>query len=102
RSVSPSHLPSSPTRRSSDLDAPSPAVLQPPDRCESGDEGFLGVADRTGAYGQSTGVQYLHVFGLPREWRIRGLVVTLPPFGHLRSEEHTSELQSPDHLVCRL
>src|SRR5258708_18512501 len=24
-------------------------------------------------------------------------------FGHhLRSEEHTSELQSPDHLVCRL
>src|SRR5258708_14193429 len=24
----------------------------------------------------------------------------LPP--HTRSEEHTSELQSPDHLVCRL
>src|SRR5258708_20116525 len=23
-------------------------------------------------------------------------------FGHVRSEEHTSELQSPDHLVCRL
>src|SRR5438552_12450538 len=22
--------------------------------------------------------------------------------GHTRSEEHTSELQSPDHLVCRL
>src|SRR5258708_9373986 len=22
--------------------------------------------------------------------------------GHCRSEEHTSELQSPDHLVCRL
>src|SRR5258708_9162338 len=22
--------------------------------------------------------------------------------GYLRSEEHTSELQSPDHLVCRL
>src|SRR5258708_31954140 len=22
--------------------------------------------------------------------------------GHARSEEHTSELQSPDHLVCRL
>src|SRR5258708_27635947 len=21
---------------------------------------------------------------------------------HLRSEEHTSELQSPDHIVCRL
>src|SRR5258708_25215360 len=30
-----------------------------------------------------------------------------PAFGgdaldHVRSEEHTSELQSPDHLVCRL
>src|SRR5258708_9474456 len=24
------------------------------------------------------------------------------PHGHVRSEEHTSELQSPDHLVCRL
>src|SRR5258708_25276740 len=24
------------------------------------------------------------------------------PPGHQRSEEHTSELQSPDHLVCRL
>src|SRR5438552_10337048 len=28
-------------------------------------------------------------------WRIR-------PAGRQRSEEHTSELQSPDHLVCRL
>src|SRR5207244_12483191 len=23
-------------------------------------------------------------------------------YGRMRSEEHTSELQSPDHLVCRL
>src|SRR5258708_16205430 len=28
--------------------------------------------------------------------------VTLPLTWKLRSEEHTSELQSPDHLVCRL
>src|SRR5207244_8455243 len=26
----------------------------------------------------------------------------LQPFDKARSEEHTSELQSPDHLVCRL
>src|SRR5258708_11548329 len=26
----------------------------------------------------------------------------LAPLGADRSEEHTSELQSPDHLVCRL
>src|SRR5207244_6495114 len=28
--------------------------------------------------------------------------VTTPPSVLVRSEEHTSELQSPDHLVCRL
>src|SRR5947208_11440214 len=28
----------------------------------------------------------------------RGAIITIAP----RSEEHTSELQSPDHLVCRL
>src|SRR5947208_17155385 len=33
--------------------------------------------------------------GLLREAACRGLVAE-------RSEEHTSELQSPDHLVCRL
>src|SRR5947208_5385171 len=33
--------------------------------------------------------------GLPRLWRFSTR-------GHGRSEEHTSELQSPDHLVCRL
>src|SRR5258708_17837050 len=27
---------------------------------------------------------------------------SLTPVGGKRSEEHTSELQSPDHLVCRL
>src|SRR5207244_12551829 len=35
-----------------------------------------------------------------------GLVVMTPATVedayHMRSEEHTSELQSPDHLVCRL
>src|SRR5258708_23263573 len=33
----------------------------------------------------------------PPRWRPRP-----PPPGRPRSEEHTSELQSPDHLVCRL
>src|SRR5258708_26876226 len=49
--------------------------------------------------------------GLGLELRLVGvpaLVVFLGPglclgqLGGLRSEEHTSELQSPDHLVCRL
>src|SRR5947208_12070687 len=29
-------------------------------------------------------------------------VLSRPPRAAARSEEHTSELQSPDHLVCRL
>src|SRR5258708_13709754 len=29
-------------------------------------------------------------------------LATTPENGDARSEEHTSELQSPDHLVCRL
>src|SRR5207244_5350460 len=33
--------------------------------------------------------------GAPAAWRAREEAL-------LRSEEHTSELQSPDHLVCRL
>src|SRR5258708_17068847 len=33
-----------------------------------------------------------------QEQRVRGDVVQVTQ----RSEEHTSELQSPDHLVCRL
>src|SRR5258708_4737819 len=40
----------------------------------------------------------------PRHWfaaRKRG-TVTSRTFVAARSEEHTSELQSPDHLVCRL
>src|SRR5207244_4956908 len=44
-------------------------------------------ADRTGQLASTIG------------WRV-GCQVR-PPVG-IRSEEHTSELQSPDHLVCRL
>src|SRR5258708_22123269 len=32
----------------------------------------------------------------------RARVLIRKPHGVERSEEHTSELQSPDHLVCRL
>src|SRR5258708_26970082 len=34
--------------------------------------------------------------------RLRGLSLDGSRNTFLRSEEHTSELQSPDHLVCRL
>src|SRR5258708_22938670 len=44
----------------------------------------------------------------PRQYRfppaVTGSTTTrcTPTSGRKRSEEHTSELQSPDHLVCRL
>src|SRR5947208_15442819 len=38
-----------------------------------------------------------------RQVQAEGGVAAVPAHpGRLRSEEHTSELQSPDHLVCRL
>src|SRR5207244_12187355 len=33
---------------------------------------------------------------------VRDKIVVIGAEGEWRSEEHTSELQSPDHLVCRL
>src|SRR3712207_8127093 len=35
-------------------------------------------------------------------WRLGRLVAGAVVVGHLRSEEHTSELQSRQYLVCRL
>src|SRR5258708_18983997 len=37
-------------------------------------------------------------------WAVAGIWIEIAQFIHKpkRSEEHTSELQSPDHLVCRL
>src|SRR5258708_17120552 len=36
------------------------------------------------------------------DWKLTGKSVDLGGRRIIRSEEHTSELQSPDHLVCRL
>src|SRR5258708_17715845 len=40
--------------------------------------------------------------GHPARWQPRPKSVDLGGRRIIRSEEHTSELQSPDHLVCRL
>src|SRR5258708_21403706 len=52
------------------------------------------------------------LFRISHEWAVQTLGEHAPIWGMLthdasyvsipRSEEHTSELQSPDHLVCRL
>src|SRR5262245_64754011 len=85
---SPRYLPSFPTRRSSDLEDPRRESLRrlSPDRRQDLD---LQRADRR----RVRGVGQEHV-GDRR--------VGDPGLGAGRSEEHTSELQSLRHLVCRL
>src|SRR5207244_12701873 len=84
-SASPQHLPSFPTRRSSDLQEPR---MHRPQR-ESG-----------AAYPvrQGGAIERDALACIDLRLTIERCVIGI--FG--RSEEHTSELQSPDHLVCRL
>src|SRR5256885_9918736 len=42
------------------------------------------------------------VLGISRDKRLTDMIATLAPLAHDRSEEHTSELQSPCNLRCRL
>src|SRR5207244_4761660 len=91
--LSASHLPphSFPTRRSSDLARTAPAALCARPRRDA----RLARPPR-----RSRTKWRAHLF-----WP-RPRILANRPSGaanaHLRSEEHTSELQSPDHLVCRL
>src|SRR5207244_10689688 len=80
----PPHLPSFPTRRSSDLP-----------RRDHGEQAVqLPVLPRgAGRCRYATGSEACGG---------HGLVAAADRHRFLRSEEHTSELQSPDHLVCRL
>src|SRR5207244_10960394 len=52
----------------------------------------------------SSAVMVASTFTLPSDGGSGGRPTTRsdPPSDGKRSEEHTSELQSPDHLVCRL
>src|SRR5207244_9265089 len=56
-----------------------------------------GPHSHTWGMGPSRGLHHSYI-GSPRACRRQ----RRPCVGHGRSEEHTSELQSPDHLVCRL
>src|SRR5258708_22686233 len=58
-------------------------------RSLSKDETFLDIFDAVGPLGEA-------VLSRRRRLRLGGRSIWF------RSEEHTSELQSPDHLVCRL
>src|SRR5207244_6145904 len=74
-------------------------VLLPP----AGDDRRVRHPDRAGyvPYERQRGIgQQLRVRAHLRRLFSRSLEATRERVG--RSEEHTSELQSPDHLVCRL
>src|SRR5258708_17034483 len=47
---------------------------------------------------------YLEPWAITQQWHLWQLLTWVQSCHrcHCRSEEHTSELQSPDHLVCRL
>src|SRR5207253_10915306 len=93
------HLHSFPTRRSSDLNK---FELRPQDllfdtltfTLGSGDEEF-----------RKAGIETIEAIRLVKK-ELPGVFTTLGvsniSFGLARSEEHTSELQSRGHLVCRL
>src|SRR5690606_41873940 len=101
-SCDPGHLPSFPTRRSSDLTLHWREVPDPVPR--SGDvlikvhTAGVNRADllqRNGLHAVPPGES--DVLGL----EVSGEVVELGPGVEGRSEEHTSELQSRENLVCR-
>src|SRR5207244_12408219 len=85
-----------PTRRSSDLEF---ARIEARRLLETGEpeEYFAAMVDVTREYLAA------RVPGVRRSDTTRELLRRMQPReGVERSEEHTSELQSPDHLVCRL
>src|SRR5438552_5051242 len=64
---------------------------------------WTGIAARIDAPPARSGVTAFP--GPDSQWRrmlSRRVSFSLPQRAAARSEEHTSELQSPDHLVCRL
>src|SRR5690606_41436052 len=78
-------LHSFPTRRSSDLGVPFLLISADP---RSGGMGDIGVVSSADAFSQ--------------QWNPAKYAFSLSKQGVGRSEEHTSELQSRENLVCRL
>src|SRR5207244_11897344 len=98
-SLPPPTLHSFPTRRSSDLITPFGQTGPWRDRLGS-ELVAAALAGMVYVNGHHDGTP-LHPLG-PQAYHCAGLTAAIGILCALRSEEHTSELQSPDHLVCRL
>src|SRR5690606_41722797 len=89
------HLPSFPTRRSSDLSSiavRTSSSLYPP-TCRN----WAAIAPAPSGRKRRSAKPMLR-----NSWFVSNSVVTGPVRSEKRSEEHTSELQSRENLVCRL
>src|SRR5207244_5078110 len=89
-----------PTRRSSDLGAGTWTVAVD-DGSVAVREGGGGGADCTISASEENFLRILRGEQNPTTAYMSGKIKIKGDMG-ARSEEHTSELQSPDHLVCRL
>src|SRR5690606_41824465 len=99
RSVAPRDLRPFPTRRSSDLDYP--ALHFWVHGGAAGGQQLRVIVQHDDAVVADAELDDLIQGGAiaAGEWREIGVMFAAPP---LRSEEHTSELQSRENLVCRL
>src|SRR5207244_11080826 len=90
-----------PTRRSSDLRPPRPkAQSREIDDTVEVPFHIAGVGGIADECSRSTGTDSAK--RQSHRWRAVSQFSSPGPEVDARSEEHTSELQSPDHLVCRL
>src|SRR5207253_5640908 len=92
-------LPSFPTRRSSDL--PNPIVRSSPVAYASGSE-RLRLVDVYGVSSLILAILATIALAWPVNIPLAALAYKVRLGNAPRSEEHTSELQSRGHLVCRL
>src|SRR5207244_9797137 len=80
---------------------PDPAERHHSPEPEAGGAQVIAFTNQKGGVAKTTTTLNLAVAFSEKGHRV--LCVDLDPQANLtRSEEHTSELQSPDHLVCRL
>src|SRR5258708_31700352 len=77
--------------------APNPTPLQPATLSQGSRGGAWGALPAT--TGAGAGCLGAGPAACPRT---NSTAASVPRARSIRSEEHTSELQSPDHLVCRL